>query len=388
MGSKFDFIDRELARRREAGQLRALRTLQSSGRTSIRADGRKLINCSSNDYLGLASHPLLQQRAIEFAARYGAGATASRLISGSHPGFVKVEETLAGLKQTARALVFNSGYQANISLLPALADRRSLILLDRSCHNSLVQGAILSRARMQRYRHGDLQHLRALLAESVAADYSRRLLVTESVFSMDGDVSDIDALVELAGEFDALLVVDEAHATGVLGERGMGLTCGKGVDICVGTFGKALGAFGAYIACGEKLWEYLINCCSGFIYSTALPPAILGAIDAALELVPQMDVERQTLLANAGYLRRALMEQGWDTGAATVQIVPLMIGAEDEAVALNHYLEDNGYLAVAIRPPTVEPGSARMRLALNALHERRDLELLVALLGRWRNGES
>ena len=386
MGSKFDFIDAELKRRRQAGQLRQFRTVEPCGGSIVRADGRQLVNFSSNDYLGLASHPLLQARAVEFVERYGTGARASRLISGSHPGFLGVEETLAKLKQTERALVLNSGFQTNISLLPALADRDSVILLDRLCHNSLVQGAMLSRCRLRRYRHGDLDHLRELLAAS--ADCSRRIIATESVFSMDGDTSDIAALVELAGEFDALLVVDEAHATGVLGERGMGLTCGKGVDLCVGTFGKALGSFGAYIACGERLWEYLVNCCSGFIYTTALPPAVLGAVDAALELVPQMDVERLTLLDHAEYLRTALIAQGWDTGLAATQIVPVMVGAEEEALALNRHLEENGCLAVAIRPPTVEPGRARIRLALNALHQRSDLERLVELLGGWRDGRS
>ena len=386
MQTKFDFMRAELARRQQAGQLRSLRTWAPGGRARVRAQGRELINFSSNDYLGLASHPLVRARAIEFVEHYGAGAGAARLVCGSQPGFAQVEQTLAKLKQTERALVLNSGYQANVSLLPALVDRRALILLDRLCHNSLVQGAILGRCRVRRYRHGDLDHLRALLAESAAAAPSRRVIVTESVFSMDGDVSDIDALVELAAAFDALLVIDEAHATGVLGERGMGLTCGKTVDLCVGTFGKALGSFGAYVACGEKLWEYLVNCCPGFIYTTALPPAVLGAVDAALELVPQMDAQRQTLLAHAQYLRDALRAQGWDTGAATAQIVPLMVGAEGEALALNAYLEKNGVLAVAIRPPTVEPGRARVRLALSALHQPSDLDRLVELLQRWRDG--
>ena len=388
MASKFDFVDRELARLREKGQLRALRTLQAGEGTTVIAEGRKLVNFSSNDYLGLASHPLLRQRAVEFADLHGAGARASRLIAGSHPGFARVEERLAGLKQTAKALVFNSGYQANISLLPALADRHCLMLLDRRCHNSLIQGAALSRCQTRRYRHGDLDHLRALLVEGAEADYTRRLIVTESVFSMDGDISDIDALVELAAEFDALLIVDEAHATGVLGERGMGLTCGKGVDVCIGTFGKAMGAFGAYIACGESMWEYLVNSCSGFIYTTALPPSVLGSIDAALELVPEMDAQRRALFANVGYLRAALRDQGWDVGLAGSQIVPVVVGAEEEALALNRYLEESGYLAVAIRPPTVEPGSARIRLALNAFHQRSDLELLLERLRRWRDDRS
>ena len=384
MGSKFDFIDAELARRRNAGQLRRLRTLEPVGDSGVRSEGRALVNFCSNDYLGLASHPLLKARAVKFTERYGTGARASRLISGSHPGFEKVEATLAVLKRTERALVLNSGFQTNISLLPALADRDSAILLDRHCHNSLVNGAVLSRARVRRYRHGDLDHLRELLAAS--GDCAQRVIATESVFSMDGDTSDIESLVALAREYDALLVVDEAHATGVLGERGMGLTCGMGVDVCVGTFGKALGSFGAYVACGEKMAEYLVNCCAGFIYTTALPPAVLGAIDAALELVPTLDEERSTLLNHAAYVRNALRAQGWDTGAAATQVVPVMVGAEDAALALHRHLEDHGCLAVAIRPPTVAPGQARIRLALNARHRREDLELLVELFEQWRDG--
>ena len=384
MGSKFDFIDAELARRRDAGQLRRLRTIDPIGDNGVCSEGRELVDFSSNDYLGLASHPLLKARAVKFTERYGTGARASRLISGSYPSFEKVEATLAGLKRTERALILNSGFQANISLLPALADRDAAILLDRHCHNSLVNGALLSRARVRRYRHGDLDHLRELLVAS--SDCVQRIIATESVFSMDGDTSDIKALVAVAREYDALLVIDEAHATGVLGERGMGLTCGMGVDVCVGTFGKALGSFGAYVACGEKMAEYLVNCCAGFIYTTALPPAVLGSIDAALELVPTMDEERSALLKNAACVRAALRAQGWDTGVATTQVIPVMVGDECKALALHRYLEDRGCLAVAIRPPTVAPGQSRIRLALNVHHRREDLKILVELFGQWRDG--
>jgi 8-amino-7-oxononanoate synthase len=191
-------------------------------------------------------------------------------------------------------------------------------------------------------------------------------------------------LVQLAQEFGALLVVDEAHATGVVGPQGMGLTCGKGVDLIVGTFGKACGSFGAYIACGERLWQYIINCCPGFIYTTALPPAVLGAVDAALELIPQMQESREELHRKADFVRCRLNEAGWGTGHSTTPIVPVLIGEEDKTLALAQWLETHGVLAVAIRPPTVPQGQSRLRLTLSVLHSWEHVEHLVELLQEWR----
>jgi 8-amino-7-oxononanoate synthase len=384
MATKYDFVEAELERRRSTHQLRRLRTVVPLSGAEVSVDGRPAINFSSNDYLGLAFHPRVQQRAAEFLLACGAGATASRSTCGSHPGFAQVEEKLAALKGFEKALVLNSGFQANVSLLPVLADRHTLLLADRLNHNSLIQGALLSRCKVQRYRHGDLEHLRQLLEKNRSGTRARALIVTESVFSMDGDRSDVDALVQLADEFQAFLVVDEAHATGVLGPRGMGLTCGKAVDLVIGTFGKACGSFGAYIACSESMWEYILNCCAGFVYSTALPPAVIGAVDAALELIPQMDQERAQLLAKADLLRCSLHAQGWSTGLSTTQIVPVLIGGEREALELSEWLEEQGVLAMAIRPPTVAPGQARIRLGLSALHTQEHIETLVQLFSQWR----
>ena len=350
----------------------------------VRLDDRTLINFSSNDYLGLARHPRVVQRAGEYLREYGAGATASRLICGTHPGFARVEECLARLKGVEKTLIFNSGYQANTSLLGALADRHSLVLSDRLNHSSLIQGARSSRCEVQCFRHSDLGHLQHLLQESRGRDYNRVFIVTESVFSMDGDRSDVAALVGLAEEFQALLVVDEAHATGVVGRQGMGLTCGENVDLVIGTFGKACGAAGAYIACGARLWEYILNCCPGFVYTTALPPAVIGAVDAALELIPQMDQRREELHRKADFVRRKLDELGWSTGASSTQIVPAVVGGESETLELARWLEERGILAVAIRPPTVSKGQSRIRLALSALHTWEQVENLAELLGEWR----
>ncbi|MCK4817210.1 8-amino-7-oxononanoate synthase, partial [bacterium] len=301
--NKYAFIDTELEGRQSRHQRRRLHTVTPLTEIETMVEGRRMLNFCSNDYLGLSKHPLLRQRAVEYMNRYGAGSTSSRLICGTYDCFEHVEKKIASLKETEQALILNSGFQANVSLIPALADRKTLILSDSLNHNSIVQGALLSHCQIARFRHNDLDHLRKLLKGDRNKGISRILIVIESVFSVDGDQSDINALVELSEEFQALLIVDEAHATGVLGKHGMGLTCGKKVDITMGTFGKACGSFGAYIACSGKIRDYLINCCSGFIYTTALPPSVIGSIDAALDLVPTMDKERLDLHLKADFLR-------------------------------------------------------------------------------------
>ncbi len=348
----------------------------------VMVGGRVLDNFSSNDYLGLSMHPLLRERAMAYTDRYGSGATASRLICGTMDCCMALESKLAALKGTETALIYNSGYQANISLLPALADRRSLILSDRLNHNSLIKGAMLSRCRVIPYRHNDPDHLKSLLEENMHKGHSRLIIATESVFSMDGDCAHIGVLSELAKDFGAWLMVDDAHATGVMGKRGMGLTCGEEVDLAVGTFGKAGGSFGAYVACRRKLRDYLVNCCSGFIYTTALPPAVLGAIDAALDLIPGLDRERTRLHAQANRLRTALNKRGFNTGGSVTQIIPVILGHETGTMSMSQKLERCGILASAIRPPTVPPGGSRIRLSLSAAHSRDQLDRLTrALLG-------
>ena len=376
-GRRYAFIDTHLEERRRRNRLRALQPLEHLPDAEVRINGNKLINFCSNDYLGLSQHPLLKARAVEFTERYGVGSTASRLICGTVECFQRIEQKLAALKGSEAALILNSGYQANVSILPALADRQTLILSDVLNHNSIIQGALLSRCYVERFRHNDVQHVRELLHKHYSSGYSRTIIITESIFSVDGDKSDIATLSELAEEYEALLVVDEAHATGVVGERGMGLTCGKKVDLTIGTFGKACGSFGAYVTCSERLCEYLINRCSGFIYTTALPPAVLGAIDAALDLIPQMDGEREQLHANSEFVRSSLHELGYNTGDSTSQIIPIIMGEETEALKMSNHLEEKGILALAIRPPTVPLGQSRIRLSLSALHTKQHIERLL-----------
>lgn len=373
--NKYDFIDTELARRDTAKQHRRLRNVTPLANACCEVDGRQMINFSSNDYLGLSQHPKLQLGAANFSSQYGSGSTASRLICGSLDCFSAVENKLAALKQVESILIFNSGFQANVSIIPALTDNDSLILSDSLNHNSIIQGISLAGCDKIIYNHNDLDHLEKLLKQN--SHRQRKLIVTESVFSMDGDQTDIDRLVAIAPEFNAILMVDEAHATGVLGHQGMGLTAGKQVDITVGTFGKAFGSFGAYIASSDKIRDYLINCCSGFVYTTALPPAILGAIDAALDLIPNMDDARRTLLDNASYLRNMLQQLGYNTGNSTTQIIPVVLGDEYATLALSTKLEQAGILATPIRPPTVPQGESRIRLALSAAHSREQIDTLI-----------
>ncbi|MFH1888083.1 MAG: 8-amino-7-oxononanoate synthase [Pseudomonadota bacterium] len=379
---KFGFADQEISDRARAGRLRRTRPLSPVSATEVSENGRTLVNFCSNDYLGLSKHPEVAARAADYALRYGAGSTASRLVCGSFSPVEDLERKLAKRKGTERALVMNSGFQANLTLIPALADRDSLIVSDALNHNSLILGARLARCRVAVAPHNDPPAIRAIL-EKTRGQHSRTLVLTESVFSMDGDVADIPALAALAREFSAILVVDEAHATGVLGPGGMGLCPGRDVDVAMGTFGKALGGFGAYVACPARVADFLVNRCAGFIYSTALPPAVIGAADAALDVAGRMDLERAGLLEKSEFLRRELRGLGYDTGASATQIIPVIVGSEARAMDLAAHLERNGMMAVGIRPPTVPPGLSRVRLSLSAAHTWDQVRNLAAAFASW-----
>ncbi len=357
----------------------------------IERGGRRLVDASSNDYLGLARHSEVIARSRAWTEDWGAGARASRLVTGSFELHSRIEEKLARLKGTEAALIFSSGYQTNSAVLPALFDRDLLgepavVFADRLIHASLHRGCAAAGVRQIRFRHNDLDHLEHLM-KAREAKPGALFIITESVFSMDGDRSNLGGLCDLAERYGAVLYVDEAHATGVLGPKGMGLSGehpGR-VDVVMGTFSKALGGFGAYVACSQVLKDYLVNRCGGFIYSTALPPAVLGAMDAALDLVPGMEAERQRLHANAGRLRTALTEAGLSSGASSTQIVPAFIGGASDALEAACRLEEDGVLGIAIRPPTVPRGTSRIRFALSAEHGDEAMErILSAVAGLTR----
>jgi len=370
----------ELQRLAATGLRRTLTSVRPAAAGAVIRDGQTLLNFSSNDYLGLARHPVLAERAANYAARLGTGSTASRLICGTLEAHAALETRIAELKGRAAAMILASGWQANASVLGALlrfAGPDAKLFADELNHSSLVHGARLGNVKPIRFRHNDLAHLADLLAQH-ANQPGQRFIVTESVFSMDGDRADIAALVDLAAAYDAFLYVDEAHATGVLGEQGMGLAAHvPGVDLVMGTFSKALGSFGAYVAGSRPLIDFLQNACAGFIYTTAVPPPVLGAIDAALELVPAMDNARQHLAEQSTRVRLAFAQIGIDTAASSTQIIPALVGDATASLDLAASLRARGVLAVAIRPPTVPAGTSRIRFALSAAHTADAVDRLI-----------
>ncbi len=371
------FLADELERRAEAGLLRSLRPFEREGGWVVADDGRRLLNLSSNDYLGLASHPAVREAAAR-AARRGAGATASRLVVGTDPAYQELEEKLADFQGTEAVLVFGSGYLANVGVIAALLGPEDAVFSDRLNHASIVDGVRLSRASIYRYGHRDVDELEEMLQRADREGAQRKLVVTESVFSMDGDVAPLAEIVELKERYGAALLVDEAHADGVFGPRGEGYAHELGiadrVDLHLGTFGKALGAYGAYVA-GRSLWvRYLVNASRSFIFTTGLPPAVIGAVDAALDVVRDAHDLRASLHTKAARFRARVSSLGLDTCGSSTQIVPLVVGESEGALALSRALEEAGVLAVAIRPPTVPRGSARLRFSVTAAHEEDELD--------------
>jgi 8-amino-7-oxononanoate synthase len=346
----------------------------------IERDGRVLVNFSANDYLGLSRHPLLIERAHDWARRHGAGSGASRLVTGTLDAVMALEARIAAFKGTEDALILASGWQANAGVLPALlaaVSDKPLVFCDRLNHASLHHGLATAGVRQIRFRHNDLDHLEALLAERADLP-GRRFIVTESVFSMDGDRVDLARLTTIAAAHDAFIYLDEAHATGVLGPGGAGLsaTVPGGVDLVMGTFSKAFGGFGAYVAGSRAMIDWLVNGCGGLIYTTAPPPAVMGAIEAALDLMPSLDAERARVAGHGDRLRAALARAGIDHGASDTQIVPAILGSEAAVLAAAKQLETLGMLAAPIRPPTVPAGRSRLRLALSAAHHEEDVARL------------
>jgi 8-amino-7-oxononanoate synthase len=348
----------------------------------ISVDGRPYVNFASNDYLALRFHKALIERAAEWAKVYGVGSGASRLVTGNLDLFGPLEAKVAKLKRKEAALVMASGFQTNAAVLQALLDRtvlgaEPLVFADRLNHASLHFGCQAAGVHQLRYRHCDAEHLRELLSQYEEHDRPKFIL-TESVFSMDGDVAPLSEIASISCGYGATLVVDDAHATGILGEEGRGLS--DNADIAIGTFSKALGGFGGYVASSETVRDYFVNRCSGLVYSTALPPPVLGAIDAALDLVSGMDAERAHVAELAQRFRDGAKGLDLGTGASTTQIVPIILGSPEAALAMSERIREAGFWAVAIRPPTVSAGTARLRLAFTAAHERSDVDRLLEIL--------
>jgi glycine C-acetyltransferase len=364
------FLQTELESLRNKGLYRSLRCVEGDQGSTLLIDGREVINFSSNNYLGLANHPALREAAKEAIDRYGCGSGASRLISGNMTFHEELESKIAALKGTEAALVFNSGFQANTGVIPVLVGEGDLILSDALNHASIIDGCRLSRAKVAVYGHGDLDELEKRLRNALPK--GRKLIVTESLFSMDGDEAPLTDIVGLAEQYDAMVMVDEAHATGVYEPDGAGIVAklglGEHVLVQMGTLGKALGGFGAYVAGSKGLRELLINRCRSFIFTTSLPPAVMAMGIAAIDLVRRQPERRQELWNNCERLRKGLSELGYSLGNSHSQILPLMIGDATQCMKLSQDLLERGVFAQGIRPPTVPAGTSRLRITLMATH--------------------
>ena len=434
-----DKIQTELSDLEKKGLRRKLRKVTRISARECILDGKPCIDFSSNNYLALADDPRIVEESINWTRKFGAGSGASRLISGTLAEYSELEERIAAWKNSEAALIVGSGYLANIGIIPALTGREWAIFADKLNHNSLVNACLLSRSEFHRYAHNDIKNLNEIVMRQIfdvaapacpavaslrrrmpgapmastplcqgyegqvavattnatpktdalheileKSESKNKMLVSDTVFSMDGDLADIDGIANFAEKTGALVYLDEAHATGVFGKKGEGLAGNlKGSNvITMGTFSKALGSYGAYVSCSREIKEYLINKCQTFIYSTALPPAVFGAISAAVELVqtPEFSQKRTDLLKKSAFLASEINKIGFETGKTGSPIIPVIIGGNKEVLRISQFLLDKGIFAVAVRPPTVPEGSARLRISLNCAHNGEDTSRLLEVL--------
>lgn len=374
----------------QANQLRQLRAAQPQGKHIV-IDGKTLLNLAGNDYLALSQHPKLIEAAVDATKKFGVGSGASRLVSGTQPLHQALEQRFAKFKHAEAALLLPTGYTANLAVLTTLAGPGDLIVMDKLVHASLIDAARASGAEVRTFPHLNLERAASLLAKYATG---RRFIVTDSVFSMDGDCADLPAMCDLADQHHASLIVDEAHGTGILGNHGTGLaehqgvaervyTCGTG-GIVISTASKALGSLGGLITAAKPIIDLLVNKARPFIYSTAAPPAQVASINAALDIIESEPERRSTLSQHAAQLREALNNASWPTidGSESTPIIPLIVGDEQAVLRLQAKLFDAGISAPAIRPPTVAPGQCRVRLSLRSDLTRQDLDQILDAAGK------
>jgi 8-amino-7-oxononanoate synthase len=387
--SSLKWMEQELASLEEASLKRSLRAslaVQASPGRLYRGTGthnlHNMLNLSGNDYLGLSQHPAIIEVMRDVLLKEGVGTGASRLVTGNRLAYTELEEAIAEWQSCEAALVFANGYMANTGVIRAVVGRGDVVFSDQLNHASIVDGILMSRAEMARYRHNDMEHLGALLHKH--RDRKRKLIVTDTVFSMDGDQAPLRDLILLKHEYGAMLMVDEAHSGGVYGRRGEGLchvlAAKDEVDIHMGTFSKAFGTYGAYVCGSRTLIDYLVNKARTLIYSTAMPPALLAGIAQALVLVQQEHWRRERLHTNIRSFRSLLQKSGFLLGIGDSPIVPIIIGDNGTALRFSAALEEKGIAAVAIRPPTVPEGTARIRFSLSSAHTDKELRYAAACI--------
>ena len=401
----YNFLTEELENLKGSGLYRTLRTIEGAQGPRVKIDGKEGILLCSNNYLGLADHPRLKEAAVRAIEKYGVGSGASRLVSGTMGLHLKLEERIARFKGTEAALVFNSGYAANVSVIPALVGRGDTVFSDKLNHASIIDGCVLSRAEFKRYPHKDMEALERMLCYSDSPDsttttphfvlpsltkegnqrggvISRQLIVTDSVFSMDGDIAPLPEIIELAQRYGAMVMVDDAHATGVLGKTGGGslehfaLKTDDNI-IQKGTLGKALGTFGAYIIESRESSAYLINKARGFIFSTSLPPSVLASAIAAIDLIDVEPALREALWEKTWYLKKGFDSLGFDTMGSETPIIPVFVGDAGKTMEFSRRLFEERIFVSGIRPPTVPEGKSRLRATVMATHTYNDLDRAI-----------
>lgn len=378
-----EWISESLKRLREQHLDRHIHHYTEAG-GKIRVGDQRVLNFSSNDYLALARSPSVAEEAENALRRWGTGAAASRLVTGTLTCHEELEQRLACYKGYPSAVVFGSGYMANIGVIPALVGRGDLVVADKRVHASIIDAAILSRAVFHRFQHNDVDHLSDILKKKPSS--AQCLVITESVFSMDGDLAPVKDIVAAVQRYGAMLMVDEAHATGVFGPKGAGLVRQQGlehaVNVSMGTLSKAFGGYGGFVACSNHLRDLLVNRARSFIFSTAIPPPVVGAALGALSQIEANPEWGADLLSRAERFREQLRDAGLDTGQSASQIIPVIVGDNHKALAFSGRLKDRGILAIAIRPPTVPLGTARIRLSVTLDHSVEDLERAAKLIAQ------
>jgi len=380
----------ELEGLRKANLLRKLASIESAHGPKVSINRKTFTNFSSNDYLGLSNHPQIIRAAAAALKKYGFGSGASRLLSGTYPPHLELEERIAKYKNSEAALVFNTGYAANTGIIPVIAGEGSVIFSDQLNHASIVDGVRLSKADVMVYMHKDLNHLESLLKKSQSKSVTRRVVITDTVFSMDGDIAPIREIAELCKRHVAILMIDDAHGTGVLGKTGRGGLEHFGIKsdniIQMGTLSKAAGCYGAFVAGSRDLIDLLISKARSFIYSTSLPPVVAAAGIKAIDIIDKKSGRlRQQLWRNRRHLYEGLKSLGYDTLGSETPIIPVLAGDVKDALILGQYLYDNGIFAPAIRPPTVPDGMCRIRFTVTAGHTADDIDLVLEKLHKYRS---
>ena len=374
-----NFFQESLGTLAHEGLRRQLRSQGGPQSRELPVEGRKVLNFCSNNYLGLADDPRLKEAVIENIREEGFGSGASRLVCGNMPAHERLEQAIARFEGTQDCLLFNSGYMANVGIISSVFGRDDIIFSDRLNHASILDGILLSQAQFKRYPHKDTEVLEKMLQS--AAGFKKRGIITDSVFSMDGDVAPLEEIVRLAQAYGCILMIDEAHALGVMGKGGRGLAehfaVEDQVDIRMGTLSKAAGSFGAY-CCGSKaLISFLVNKARSFIYTTGMPPSVAAASMRAIEIIGQDFSLRERLWQNTRYVREEIVRLGFDTMDSQTPIIPILLGRCDLAVEFSRWLFERSIWVSAIRPPTVPPKTARLRLTVTAAHTREDLDFLI-----------